>query len=336
MLIRIFIVCVVLASACFVRADEVVLKNGDKLNGKVGQIAGGKMSFSSPVLGDITIDMGNVTSFKTDEPATIRLKGKQPPVTDKIASGDSTKFETVGGAIVDAAEVKVFNPPPEKWSGSLIGNFSLRRGNTDTLDVGVAANAVLRRITEKNDDRTTFAGAYNLGTTGTGDSSATTTDNWMALAKYDRFWTEKLYGFGLVKVEHDRIADLYVRLAPGVGLGYQWYETPDFNFNTEAGVSYVYENYNPGPVNDFISPRLAYHVDKKFNDKVTVFHDLEYLPSFEDPGGDFLLNADAGIRAMLTKSFFAQFTFVWNYDSEPAPGRDKSDLTYLLGVGWQF
>ena len=66
-----------------------------------------------------------------------------------------------------------------------------------------------------------------------------------------------------------------------------------------------------------------------------VFHNLEWLPAFDDPG-DYLLNADAGIRADLTKSMFSEFKIEYKRDSEPAPGSLKNDLRYILGVGWTF
>jgi putative salt-induced outer membrane protein YdiY len=193
----------------------------------------------------------------------------------------------------------------------------------------------LRRMTEVNDDRFSLGGAYNFGRTGRGSTGSTTTDNWDAYFKYDRFWTEKLYGYANIRADHDRIAALNYRLTPGVGIGYQWYETPTFNFNTEVGISYVYEDFDPGDNNDFIALRLAYHLTKKLNDKVSIFHNLEYLPAFEDPG-DYILNVDAGIRAMLTKSMFAQFKAEWVRDSTPAEDREKNDLRYILGVGWTF
>ena len=42
----------------------MLLKNGDKLTGKIGQISGGKVTFDSPMLGEITIDLANVESWR--------------------------------------------------------------------------------------------------------------------------------------------------------------------------------------------------------------------------------------------------------------------------------
>src|SRR5262245_61558017 len=85
-----------------VLADTVTLKNGDKITGTVGQIADNKMSFKSPVLGDITIDMANVESYATDAPIDIRLKdgASTQGVAGPTTSGTAEKVETAGGGAV--------------------------------------------------------------------------------------------------------------------------------------------------------------------------------------------------------------------------------------------
>src|SRR4030095_3884259 len=100
----------------------------------------------------------------------------------------------------------------------------------------------------------------------------TTADNWFAAGKYDHFFSEKFYGFGALRVEHDTIADLDIRVTPSAGVGYQWIEPPDLNSNTEAGLAWVYEDYATGGSDDHFAARLAYHFDKKFNDKVAFLH----------------------------------------------------------------
>ena len=57
-----------------------------------------------------------------------------------------------------------------------------------------------------------------------------------------------------------------------------------------------------------------------------LYHSLEYLPAFDD-FNDYLMNLVAGATLKITKGF---------YDSTPAPGREKSDTRFLIGVGWQF
>ena len=81
--------------------------------------------------------------------------------------------------------------------------------------------------------------------------------------------------------------------------------------------------------------RLAYHLEKELNEAFTLFHNLEWLPAFEDPS-DYVLTTDAGVRAKLTKTMFSEFKVEYQRDSEPAPDRRKNDLRYTLGIGWTF
>jgi len=312
----------------------VLLKNGDKLTGTVGQVTGDTMTFTSPVLGTLTIKRTDIQSYKTDQPSTVRLNSGQS-FSSPIAQGNATTIVTADNRTTPVTLVKVVNPPAEAWTGAVVVNGALNRGNTNTATLGASANALLRRDDGIIDDSTALGSDYNYGNTGRGSNKVTTTDNVDAHAQYDRFLDPQFYWYGNVGYAHDRIANLNVRVTPGVGAGYQWFETPAFNFSTEGGASYVYEDYQNDGIDQKEDFRLAYHLDKKLNDKVSVFQDTEYLAAFQNPA-DYLLNADVGIRADLTKSFFAQFKVVYKRNDEPAPGALKDDLAFLLGVGWAF
>jgi hypothetical protein len=85
------------------------------------------MKFTSPVLGEITIDMANVKTFSTDEPATIQPKGASP-ISEKVKAGDAQQIETASGTTIPVANIKRFNPPPQKWTGAIVVNGTLQRG----------------------------------------------------------------------------------------------------------------------------------------------------------------------------------------------------------------
>lgn len=325
------------AATSFVSADQVIFKNGDKLTGKIETLADGKLKITSAVAGEILVDMKDVATFSTDVPVEIQTADGRK-IHEPVSQADSDQVKTAAGEVISLLGVQKINPPREKWTGSLLINGSISRGNTRTDDLGMAFAATLRRENERTDDRFTLGAAYNYGRQeddDTGDME-TSTDNWNALGKYDRFWTEKIYTYALFKVEHDRIADLDYRLSPGVGVGYQWIETPDMNFYTEAGVSYVYEEFASGDSDEYVAARLAYHFDKQLNDVVTVFHNFEILPAFEDPTDDYTLTADAGLRAKLTKVLFTELKVEWKRDNTPAPDAAKDDVRYILGLGWMF
>jgi putative salt-induced outer membrane protein YdiY len=313
-------------------ADEVRLRNGDRLTGKVVEASGGKLKLKTDAAGEVTVDLKAVETFSTDSPVEVRLKDgtiRREPVAASQAAGSVT----VGGNDVALGSVKSVSTAGVKWTGAVVVGGLVTRGNSNTDNLNVSIEATRRG----DDDRISGSAGwiYSRQADPDGPGKDTTADNWFAAGKYDYFFTEKFYGFASLRAEHDTIAGLDLRLTPSVGVGYQWLETPTTNFNTEAGLAWVYEDYAVGDSEEHVAARLAYHFDHKFNDKVSFLHNLEYLPSLEDIS-DFNLNTDAGVRATLTKSMFAQFKVEWRYDATPAPEAHKNDLRYVLGVGWTF
>lgn len=321
-------------------ADVIVFKNGDKISGKIVEMRDGKLRISSAVAGEVIVDTVDVATFSTDDLIDVQLadgtivKQKVEPVGD----GRVAIVGEAGTQEVALGQLKSINPRTG-WTGNVRGGLVINSGNTNNESYHAAFD--LRRRSEI--DRYTFGGEYNLERSEDSDGDKIrTTDNWKAFGQYDYFFNEKLYGFGRLQVEHDAIAALEYRIAPSIGLGYQWHESPVWNFSTEAGVAYVYEKYedqdddpNFDDDDSYMAVRLAYHYDRKLNDRLLLFHNLEYLPGLDDIN-NFNLNTDIGLRTDLTKSMFAEFKFEWRHDSQPAAGSRDNDLRYIVAVGWAF
>ena len=319
------------------KADEVILTNGNKLTGKVGLISGGVMHFDSPVLGDMNIKLENVKSYSTDAPATLRLPDRHFVTGSTIANGTDQQITLANGQTYPAREVVRVNPPGVAWTGSMVASGTLTRGNSNNEGFGFGADATLRRDTPDIDDRFDIGALYTFSRTGRGAGAFDTADNLSAHVDYDLFFTDKFYGVASLGYFHDRIAALNYRLTPAVGVGYQWIEQKSLNFNTEASVAYLYEDYSSRPIEQDTAFRLAYHLKSNLNEQIAVFNDAEYVAPFRfGHTNHYVLAADAGIRATLTKGFFTEFKVVYQRNDFPARGHLKDDLFYLLGAGWQF
>jgi putative salt-induced outer membrane protein YdiY len=317
-------------------ADEVLFNNGDRLTGEVLSVDGGKLKIQTTVAGEVVVDLKDVKTFNTEKPVDVRTKSGDrinAPIASAGTAGEVTIQPEGGPRTMPLSEVKYLNYD-ETWTGAVIAGALFNRGNTFSDDINVSFDATKRR----ENDRWTFTGGYNFGrerNPDTGDKT-TSTDNWFATGKYDYFLSEKLYVFGAVRYEHDRIAELDYRLVPGVGVGYFWIDRPDLKFDTEAGLAYLVEKYDDGGKDESISGRLAYHLKKSFNgDQVSLFHNTEYFPSFQE-ASDFLVVSDAGIRTAITARMFAEYKFEYRYDATPADDQHKSDLRHILGLGWKF
>ena len=318
-------------------ADEILFKNGDRLTGKIDSMDGTKLVVDSTPAGKVSVDLKDVSTFSTDEPVVLKLADGTVS-RQRVGTGPAGQITVVpvgGGAprTVPVTDVKSVSPPGAHWSGTVTVGGLLARGNTDTDSFNASAHFVRRG----EQDRLTLDGGYIFGREHIRGSHGKheTADDLFGEAKYDYFFTDRLYGYADLRAEHDTIAGIDLRLVPGVGIGYQWVESPTFSFNTEAGVSFLHRSYSHDGSDDALSARLAYHLTAKLNDKVGVFHDFEYFPGLNRID-NYFIDTDAGIRASITEKMFTEFKIDYRYDSKPAPGRGPSDLRYILGVGWNF
>ncbi len=321
-----------------VQGDEVLFKSGDRLTGTVKAVSDGKMTFESKVAGKLTLNMADIKTFSTDAPIEIKLADGTVVQQKAAAAAEGQIAVQPSGAAqpqtLAFSSISKVNPEKPHWKGAVIAGATIVRGNTESTTANIAADAARR--TEH--DRITLGAGYYFAKqrdNATGNDS-TITDNWFAKGQYDRFLSARFYGYGNLRYEKDRIANLDMRLAPGIGFGYQWTEKTVFNFSTEGGASWIYEKYTePAETRTYMAGRLAYHLDKAFNDHVKGFHNTEYIPSFERVD-TFLINTDVGLRAALTSQLALEAKAQMAYNSQPAEGRDKRDLRYILGAGWTF
>ena len=347
------------------RADQVVLKNGDTLSGHITTLDGGKLTINVLGLGDVKVDVGQIATIGTDGPVELRLAdgtaqhSRLLPAPAVVASTRPSAFPTSspttgpslagpgdvlidgglmpGGTATPLAQISQINPPPPPgpvWAGSVTAGALLIRGNaqTDTLNLGINVS----RKTEQ--DTVAFTGSYLYGRTrdrATG-TPTTTAENWQIEGQYDYNFTPRFYGFLDALARKDRIAFLDIRFIPSGGFGYKFIKEPDFTLNGELGLAWVYENYTNGtPTKEDVSAKAAYHLTKKFNDAVSLFHDTEYLQSVQR-GRNFLITTDLGVRAQLTKHFFGEAKITLIHDSSPANGALKNDVFYAVSLGYNI
>jgi putative salt-induced outer membrane protein YdiY len=332
----IVLLCLVLCSVSSVRADQVLFKNGDRLTGKVEQLVDGMLTLDSDLAGRVTVDMAGVETFSSDVPVDVHFVDGRTVHQQVIVSepGSVTIPPERKVAIDDIASI---NPPPKpkpKWAGDISAGYTSTHGNTRTDAASASAN--LGKRTEK--DRTTLSADYARGRQAdpaTGKMNKTE-DWWRSKAKYDHFFTKKVYGYLDGRYETDDIALLDRRVIIGAGLGYQWVESEGMNFSTEAGAAWLHEKYsNQTGSNEEVSLQFGYNFSKRIHENMKFIHDLTYYPSTES-FSDYFLTSTVELRANFTERAFTNFKAILNYDDTPAQGKHKTDVKYIWGIGWSF
>jgi putative salt-induced outer membrane protein YdiY len=326
------------AILAFAAPDEVIFKNGEKIVGKITNVIDGKITIESESMGVVKAPLDKVATFSTSEPIEIRFDDGTI-VKQRVTAGETGFVMLSKDGILEPqklplSKVKKINPPPVKWTGDLSAGATFTRGNSDTDNASIDFNAQRR----SEDDRITFKAFY--ASTRTKDAAtnawSTTQDRFGGKLQYDYFLNEWLYAFASAAAEKDRIAFLDLRFIAAAGLGQQWAESEDFSFSTEEGVSWTSENYsNATPDTDYMGALLAYHLKGKFFDGLTGFHNLNYNQSLERAEDSFVYG-DVGLRASFSKAMFAEAKVEVRWDNTPAIGAERTDVRYILGVGWSF
>ena len=228
----------------YAHAGEVIMKNGDRLQGKIVSMESGKLVFETAYAGKITIAWDQVARLTSEDVLVISLPDEETFKGKAISAEDGTlilKPET-GPATepIAMAQVKTLEPPkpPEKWkfTARVSAGADTQNGNTESQNY----NGDFLLGLSKRPHRISLYGEYNLETT----SGERTANNSLLNLDYNRFMSEKWYIFGNGQAQRDEFQDLDLLWSVAGGLGYQVWESNEKNLSLKIGPSYVNEYLN--------------------------------------------------------------------------------------------
>ena len=318
-------------------ADEIWLKNGDRITGTVKKMEDKVLIFKTVYAGEMSIKWDEITAVTTDSPIEMVLDDDTSFLGSMVPAPEGQielqlMDETVERLAVDLSEVKAINPSQPERDLEIKARLNIgvkdETGNTDKEEYDVDGELSLR--SEKN--RFTFKGEYELDKAD-GDK---TSEKSKGFGKYDRFLTQKFYIYGSTFFETDKNKNLDLRLVPSVGPGYQFYETELTNLSVELGPAYVIEKYDESDDDEYVAGLSRINFDHYLYKKIfQFFHFDQVLLSFEDTS-DIVILSRTGIRMHLYKYFNLTAQWNWDWDNDPAPGDNRSDNEYILSVGVQY
>lgn len=332
---------VVLAFSSALYGDELFLNNGDRLTGKIDKLLDGKLVFKSDLAGEVTVDLSNIQTFKSDSRLKVHLKDGTV-LDQKVAKAEPNRFaieadQALKAQEFDLSSIVSINPPAKpkpRWTGNITAGFTGTTGNTETEagNIGIS----LTRRTEKDRTQASLDFAKGQQESPTTGVKTITEDWWRAKAKYDYFFSKKMYGYVDGRYEMDSIALLDRRVLIGGGAGYQWIESAKTNFSTEAGIASLYEKFQGVATSSSeLSIQAGYNFDRQVTKSIKFLHDLTYYPSIDD-FTDYYMTTTGELRANFTKNMFTNFKVIFNYDATPAPGAQNTDTKYIFGAGLNF
>jgi putative salt-induced outer membrane protein YdiY len=287
---------VICCCSAILHAEQVTLKNGDRLTGAIVSMSDKKLTLKTAYAGTIFIDWDSVAQFSSEQPMVV-TRTSQHTVSGAVSTKDSdiTVNTTSGLQTIPMADVAVMRSPADQaayekslhpgmmegWSGG--GNFglALARGNSDTTNLALGFNAARPTTTDKWTIQ-----AASLYSTSTADNVTTTSANALAGSiRYDHNLTKRLFAFGLFAGAYDHAQDLDERLSPNGGLGYHAIATKITTLDLLGGFGYTYESYSTGVTNNLINASIGDEFNHKLTAHTSLFQDFYFFPYLNGGGG---------------------------------------------------
>ena len=328
-------------------ADQVVLKNGDRLSGTIIKSDNENLTLKSEFAGEIKIQWTAIEQLSSDRPIYVLLKDGQVifgtvggargriEVQTKDAGLVATNKEAIQLLRSEAeqaayvAEVDRLRNPRlgDLWSGSADAGLSLTQGNADTLTVAVGAQVA--RATTRDKTSVYFASLFARNST-TGES-LTTASAVRGGLRYDFNLSDRLFAFGSSDIEYDKFQELDLRLVLGGGLGYKVAKTERTNFDLFVGGAFNQEYFSTGLNRKSGELILGEEVTNKLSSVSSLAQRAVLYPNLSETG-EYRFSFDTTAVTRLNKSLGWQVTLSDRFISNPIPGTKKNDLLLTTGL----
>jgi putative salt-induced outer membrane protein YdiY len=186
----------------------------------------------------------------------------------------------------------------------------------------------------RNLNQQTGLGKQRLGGSYGENDSVKNNETLHGVSQYNHLFGKRFYGFFNLEGLHDGIADLQYRFTLSPGAGYYFIQETNTTLAGEVGPGLIFQRLG-GVDTTYASLRLAERFEHKFHDNARVWQKVEFLPQVNKPD-NFLVNAEIGAEAALTKTFSLQAVLQDNFVNQPAPGRKDNDVKLISSLVYKF
>jgi len=349
--------------SCLSFADQVTLKNGDRISGTVVKSDGKTLTLHTDAAGDITLKMDAILEIKTDKELHVTVKsGKTDvgPVTTSEGKLDiatktaGTVEEPIGDItlIRDDAEQAAYEHSlhpklTEGWAGGANVGFSVARGNSETENLALAFNATRTTL---HDKIVLYATSINTTNNLAPPGFRTVANLATGGFRYERNVNPKLFAFGAGDYMANALQFLDLRQVYSGGFGFHAIQNDSTKLDFFGGLNYTHETYsngnpipntNPvvfesyGVTNRFVALTLGEALIQKLGKSTVLSQNLTFFPNLQDTGEyRFVFNLGTVTKVNKWLGWTNQFGNI--YVSNPPIGAKKNDVILTTGLNVSF
>jgi hypothetical protein len=325
------------ATATATALDEILLKNGSRVLGKVTSSRDGVIVIETDFAGTLSIDSATVDTMRTQGSLVVQMSD------GSVIRDQPIKLEHEGMVVtMDSgeqrsyamADILLLNPEPWELgdgynaTGLVSFAWSLERGNTDTDELDFKLESGWRSLEDR----------YTIRANGEVDEAndIKSADNWSITGKYDYFLEGDNYWGVRVSAEQDEFADLDLRAYVGPYYGRQFYSEPILSLRGELGVSYVTEDFITAEDQEYPGANWDIHFSSNYlGGDSRLYIDHVGLWNLKDTE-DLILNTTFGLSFPLLGQLEAAAEVLLEYDSGAVEDVEELDQTYKLRIGYTW
>jgi putative salt-induced outer membrane protein YdiY len=325
-------------------AEQVTLKNGDRLTGAVLSMDGKKLVVKTSYAGEVAIDWAEVSKFESDKPLVITRTDKQVLSGTVATEGPDVMITTAQGPQkLPLADVSAMRSPADQaayekslnpgmlqgWTGGGSFGFALARGNSETTNLALGFDAL--RKTSKDAWIVDAASIYSTDA----KTNTTSANSFQGSIRYDHNLTKRVFAYGIFAGGYDTLQSLNYRILPGGGLGFHAIASERTTLDLLGGFGYTRESYYTGLTRNLITATLGDEFAYKITKNTSFTQNLYYLPALNDTS-IYRVTGNVGLATKLNGWLTSNLNFNDRYNSAPVLGNKKNDVLFTAGLGFTF
>ncbi|MFC1708937.1 YdiY family protein [Candidatus Omnitrophota bacterium] len=290
---------VVLFTQSFLYADEVILKNQDKITGRIVQDDNSVVVIETEAMG--------MVSVKKDFVEMIKAPGEQVVVEEPAAAVEE----------------------PKLWQRDVAVSYSRTSGNTEKAQSSLSGNFVRKT----DDNEFIIKGESHYSST----DKKMDSQKWNAMTRYaSSFWEKKWYHFYKLEVDHDRFANINYRLIPSTGLGYWFSDTDEWKAMTEGALGLEHTDFRDSTKDSDEAVFIGRgYLEKKIFRDSRFIEDAYIYPSLSETG-DYRLHSETSLVNPISDSLSLKLSLTLDYDSNPPTDTKKTDTRFTTSLQYSF
>lgn len=328
-------------------ADQIVLKNGDRLTGTVVKSDGKTLLLKTEFAGDVTVQWPAIDQVSTTQPLHVSLRNGQTVVGPVSTTDGNLAVATPSQGTVTEPRAEVANlrneaewttyekslhPPISRgWEGGANVGFALTRGNSQTRNLALAFTANRKTM---NDRIAMYANSVYAANDAPAAVPATTANAIQGGIRYDHNLTPRLFAFVGGDFQTDQLQALNVRSVFSGGLGYHAIKNDRTVLDFLGGVNYTHESYTTFSRN-FAGLTLGEELTHKLGGATLITQKFYVFPDLSDPG-EFRATFNLGTVTKINRWFGWQNAFGDIYVTNPPAGKRRNDIIFTTGLNVSF